>query len=256
MDYEYLRGNDGTGPAVLAHVTASRSIGATVLEVDSVDNWPDKFICTTGQLLPTGFLDPDTITEFTGHLNAGDIEIDGFEPGFPDIGNTTNDVAIIKPTGGFPNRVAELAQVSHEDDGSLNEAALGQIYPVGSVYINAAVATNPATLLGFGTWAAFGQGRVMVGVDAGQAEFDTLGETGGAKTHTLTSAEIPAHTHAGGNLSVKNDNPNDGNDVHGGSDGSGTAGTVTMPTTASAGGGGAHNNLQPYITVYMWKRTA
>ena len=65
-------------------------------------------------------------------------------------------------------------------------------YPVGSIYINASVATNPATLLGFGTWAAFGAGRVMVGLDAGQTEFDTAEETGGAKTHTLTTGELPA----------------------------------------------------------------
>ena len=66
--------------------------------------------------------------------------------------------------------------------------SLSDVYPVGSIYINAAVATKPGTLLGFGTWAAFGAGRVMVGIDAAQTEFDTLEETGGAKTHTLTTS--------------------------------------------------------------------
>jgi hypothetical protein len=52
------------------------------------------------------------------------------------------------------------------------------LYPVGSIYTNATVATNPSTLLGFGTWTAFGASRVMVGFDAGNAAYDTLGETG------------------------------------------------------------------------------
>jgi hypothetical protein len=62
-----------------------------------------------------------------------------------------------------------------------NAPDLSVLYPVGSVYINAAVSTNPGTLLGFGTWAAFGAGRVLVGLDAGDVDFDTVEETGGAK---------------------------------------------------------------------------
>lgn len=67
-------------------------------------------------------------------------------------------------------------------------------WPVGSIFMSA-VSTNPATLLGFGTWVAFGTGRMPVAIDAGQTEFDTLLETGGAKTVTLTEAQIPSHTH-------------------------------------------------------------
>ena len=76
---------------------------------------------------------------------------------------------------------------------------LADVYPVGSIYINAAVATNPGTLLGFGTWAAFGAGRVIVGIDSTDTDFDAAEETGGAKTHTLTVSELPSHTH---NLSL------------------------------------------------------
>ena len=68
------------------------------------------------------------------------------------------------------------------------QAAVALLYPVGSIYSNVAVATNPATLLGFGTWTAFGAGRVMVGLDGDDEDFDTVGETGGAKTHTLTTS--------------------------------------------------------------------
>jgi microcystin-dependent protein len=115
-----------------------------------------------------------------------------------------------------------------------------------------AVATNPATLLGFGTWAAFGVGRMPVARDAGQTEFDTLEETGGAKTHTLTAQEMPAHTHGLERFPT----------ATGGSSGftadtsmSGTPTAVTQ-ATQSAGGGQPHNNLPPYIVVNMWKRTA
>ena len=123
-------------------------------------------------------------------------------------------------------------------------------WPVGSVFI-AVVSTSPATLLGGGTWEAFGTGRVLVGIDAGQAEFDTVEETGGAKTHTLTEAEIPSHVHAqnapssasGGALRLATD--------------TNASGLVAAGLdTAATGGSGAHNNLPPYIVVYMWKRTA
>ena len=120
------------------------------------------------------------------------------------------------------------------------------VYPVGSIYFNAQVATNPATLLGFGTWAAYGGGRVMVGVHS-SGTFDGLNETGGAETHTLTTAEMPAHTHTYGK-STTSENMS----IH---DITGLRGAATT-NTSSTGGGDAHNNIQPYITVYMWKRTA
>ena len=120
------------------------------------------------------------------------------------------------------------------------------IYPVGSVYINATVGTNPGTLLGFGTWVAFGAGRVPVGIDASQVEFDTIAETGGAKTHTLTTAEIPAHNHQ---TNIQSNIANSGPYIGG-------QGALSGDYTQNTGGGGSHNNLQPYIVVYMWQRTA
>lgn len=114
------------------------------------------------------------------------------------------------------------------------------------IVIETVVPTNPGTLLGFGTWVAFGTGRVTVGIDAAQTEFDTVEETGGAKTHTLTTPEIPAHTHSTGLYDATNAGGSTGNRAAFG-------GAVA---TGSAGGGGAHNNLQPYVVVYRWKRTA
>lgn len=125
---------------------------------------------------------------------------------------------------------------------------LQAVYPVGSIYINASVSTDPATLLGFGTWEQFGQGRVLVGQDSTQPEFDTLGETGGEKTHTLTIDEMPAHTH--GYFNHENGSCNYYMEQNY------SAGTETNQTTDPTGGGLPHNNLQPYIVVYMWKRIA
>ena len=132
-------------------------------------------------------------------------------------------------------------------DKGLRLHMLETIYPVGSIYINAGVATNPGTLLGFGTWTAFGTGRTIVGVDSSDTDFDAVRETGGAKTHQLTISELPAHTH---NVSMST------SDVDGDflSEGNNTG--ISTFTTTSTGGDQAHNNLQPYIVVYMWKRTA
>lgn len=138
-------------------------------------------------------------------------------------------------------------------------------WPVGSVFI-AVVSTSPATLLGGGTWVAFGAGRVLVGQDATDTDFDTVEEVGGAKTVTLTEAQMPSHTHVqNAHSHVENSN----NATTGGLRGWGAPDTSTNTSTATGystadatavnqntGGGGAHSNVQPYIVVYMWKRTA
>jgi len=133
-------------------------------------------------------------------------------------------------------------------------ASIESAYPVGSIYINAAVTTNPATLLGFGTWVAFGSGRMMVGYNAADSDFDALQETGGSKTHTLSISEIPSHAHAQGS--------HDSTAGDGGAyntefirDHSDTANGPNV-TSSHVGGGSAHNILQPYIVVKMWRRTA
>lgn len=126
------------------------------------------------------------------------------------------------------------------------QAALEAVYPVGSIYINATTSTNPSSLLGFGTWTAFGLGRVMVGYTSGDSDFNTLEQTGGSKTHTLTVSEMPAHTHTYSALSGSGSGADNGTGQ----------GSLTTKTSSSTGGGNAHNNLQPYIVVRMWKRTA
>jgi len=121
---------------------------------------------------------------------------------------------------------------------------LQAVYPVGSIYIST-VATNPATLFGFGTWSAYAAGRVIVGIDAAQTEFNTVNKTGGAKTHTLTTTEIPAHTHTVPWITLANLGGSSGDRAYPGGN----------TNTSSVGSGGAHNNLQPYIAAYIWRRT-
>jgi len=121
------------------------------------------------------------------------------------------------------------------------------IYPVGSIYINAAVATNPATLLGFGVWTAYAAGRVLVG-KASSGTFDTLNEEQGADIHELSVAELAPHNHVYNRhvTSGQQNGPISLDDSH----------PLTNANTSTTGDGVGHNNIQRSITVYMWKRAS
>jgi hypothetical protein len=116
------------------------------------------------------------------------------------------------------------------------------VYPVGAIYMSV-VSTSPATIFG-GTWAALG-GRMLIGVDGTY----TAGSTGGSATHTLSVAEMPLHGHS----VILRDNGIVGQWGHALDGMNGTEGVMQ---TGGTGGGGAHNNMPPYLAVYMWKRTA
>ena len=137
---------------------------------------------------------------------------------------------------------------------NITQTILNKTYPVGSIYMSATLSTptQVASVIG-GTWVAWGAGRVPVGVDASQTEFDTVEETGGEKTHTLTIDEMPSHHHnreyvdtTGGGAGYGKRN---GFYYNGGWWGN-------SDSTTNTGGDQSHNNLQPYITCYMYKRTA
>lgn len=159
--------------------------------------------------------------------------------------------------------------------------SLADVYPVGSVYISV-VSTSPATLFGMGTWSAFGAGKVLVGLDSGDTDFDVVEETGGAKTvaaagtnaaeaaHTHTYTEVPNHVHVlngfptttGGSTGFTRDTSMSGTPANTGLSTNNPTGGVATGTTAA---GSSHNHtftgsatsvVQPYIVVYMWKRTA
>jgi hypothetical protein len=195
-------------------------------------------------------------TEFNNIATAVATKADLSSPTFTGTPTLpTGTIATTQSAGSNTTTIATTAFV---------QAAIALLYPVGSIYTNASVSTNPATLLGFGTWTAFGAGRVMVGFNASNALFDTAEETGGSAdaivvshTHTATSTVTdPGHSHSVQGFIVGGASSNQ-TGVLGANIASGTSTTgITVATTiASAGSSGTNANYQPYITVYMWKRT-
>lgn len=201
-------------------------------------------------------------TEFNNIATAVATKADLASPTFtgtPSLPTGTTGI-----TQSFGNNTTALATTAFV------QAAMAALHPVGSIYINATNSTNPGTLLGFGTWTAFGAGRVPVGFDSGNALFDTAEETGGSAdavvvshNHTATtSITDPGHSHSISVLSGGYNNPQ--GYVSGDSwntpvtlnTNSATTGITASTTVASSGSSGTNANYQPYITVYMWKRTA
>ena len=128
-------------------------------------------------------------------------------------------MAIVSETVAHKNLVD-----SSETDLHSHAGGGGPAFPVGAVFISVD-STNPATTLGYGTWVAFGAGRVLVGLDTGDTDFDTVEETGGSKTASYNHDLIVNNLRTGGGISVF-DSDHDGMSV-----------------------------VQPYIAVYMFKRT-
>lgn len=140
------------------------------------------------------------------------------------------------PTPAAHNHDSAYAALSHTHAGG------GQAFPVGAVFI-AVVSTNPATLLGYGTWAAFGAGRMLVGLDATDASFDVVEETGGAKTHTHSNHAAAATAAASAGATQRGT----------------TSSTLTLAAHTHQTPVLTHttdSSLPPYIVVHMWKRTA
>lgn len=166
-----------------------------------------------------------------------------------------------------------------------------KIYPVGSLYFST-TSTNPGSFLG-GTWQRYGNGKAIVGVDENDTSFNSANKTGGEKSHVLTIAELASHTHSyaksssttgsttltidqipshdhgsraatsSGNYTgyapnmVANSRYGFDNayiDDTGGGKGHTHSITTTSTNSGSTGSANAHNNLQPYITCYIWKR--
>jgi hypothetical protein len=197
-------------------------------------------------------------TEFNNIATAIATKADLASPTF--TGTPTLPTGTIATTQSTGNNTTALATTAFV------QAALAAMYPVGSIYTNASVSTNPATLLGFGTWTAFGAGRVMVGFDSGNALFDTAEETGGSAdaivvshTHTATVTDA-GHTHTAntgtlagaqflaGNLGFPRETNNTTT--------TSTATTGITVANSTTGSSGTNANYQPYITVYMWKRAS
>ena len=180
-------------------------------------------------LLPS---DPDKIikgTEFDDEFNAIQTAVNSKSNA---ISPTFTGVPLA-PTATVGTQTTQIATTAFVNAYFQNTSAYAGlvaqvIYPVGALYIST-LSTNPATLLGFGTWVEFGVGKVIVGQDATDALFNTLEETGGSKD-IATSTHTHSVTAATGTDSL-------------------TTGTATVAT------GGVNTNVQPYVVVKMWKRT-
>jgi hypothetical protein len=118
------------------------------------------------------------------------------------------------------------------------------VYPIGCIY-QSTVATSPTTLFPGTTWTAFAQGRVLAGYDSADNDFNA-GATAGSKTHSMTVAEMPAHTHDFTAMALTSGSLN--------TTGSSVKSSSQSLTTQSTGSGNAFNIMQPYQVVYMWKR--
>ena len=203
-----------------------------------------------------------------------------------DLASPTLTGTPLAPTATAATNNTQIATTAYTDAAvtAATAAIKSALFPVGAIY-TAVVSTNPATLLGFGTWTAFGAGRVMVGFDSSNALFDTAEETGGSAdaitvthTHTATSTVTDAgHSHGlmgaddtgitrglsestsrnvqGGdsttNRGYKTTAPTGGENLVQ----TQTTGVTVATTNASTGSSGTNANMQPYIVVYIWKRT-
>ena len=173
-------------------------------------------------------------------------------------------------TPSLPTGTTAVTQSSSDSSTKLATTAFVQaiaqvLFPVGAIY-SATVSTNPGTLLGFGTWIAFGAGRVMIGAGTGGGATYTAGSTGGSKdaitvshTHTATVTDS-GHTHTGNVIGALSgtggveDGAGAPNYQFGNNIVSATTGiSVAISTTGSSG---TDANLPPYVVVYMWQRVS
>ena len=211
--------------------------------------------------------DPNKIVKGT-EIND---EFDAIQTAVNSKANTASPALTGTPTAPTATTGTNTTQVATT---AFVQAAISAAYPVGSIYIST-IATNPATTFGFGTWVEFGAGKVLVGQDTGDTAFDTLEETGGSKdavvvqhSHTVTD---PGHEHAfrvyAGQSPQYQTNWGYPESITNGGDRLVTAnyntdatGLVLNNTTGvtvdSTGSSGTNANLQPYVVVKMWKRTA
>lgn len=172
--------------------------------------------------------------------------------------NTTVDIPspTITVTNVDPGEGSPLAENHFVAVYGTNSGLLDLFYPVGSYYETSNTNFNPNTAWG-GTWVEDTSGRVTVAYSNGDTNFGIVSATGGEKTHTLTTTEIPSHYHiiggAGSALWIQQDGY--GN-VNTGSTTLANRANIVSSTTNEVGGSQAHNNLQPYVVVKRWHRTA
>lgn len=146
-------------------------------------------------------------------------------------------------------------------DNNNNKVVTVPYYRVGDLFLTT-IATNPSNFLG-GKWELFGPGRCLVCVNSSDSDFNTVKKTGGEKTHKLTVNEMPSHNHQyediTGNRSLNGQFGRSGyyeSEAYMGVTNSVIAYADADFRMTYVGGSESHNNLQPYITCYVWIRTA
>lgn len=255
----YSNGASGVGATFIYTATGTDSIDGVTLALNDrvlLKNQTSDFqngiykVTTAGAVGVAGILTRATDADQTTDFKTGDSVF--VTAGTVGISSTWAYTGIDSPTMG-------TTSLTYAQTAGSPLTIMQTIYPVGAIYIST-LSTNPNTLLGFGTWSAYAAGRVLVGVGTSDQAF-AAAATGGESNHTLTSAEsgVPAHGHlirTGDN----NYNVGYGGAVDGAGNGmrrnvaSGDIIAAINNTTANASS--AHNNLQPYVVVYMWSRSA
>lgn len=197
-----------------------------------------------------------------------DGKLDGYSTGIADYGDSTKKIQIgfagaglttsnLSCIAGYTDNGTKIKDVSKSVLqswlGVSDSDLLNKIYPVGSIYISVN-STNPGDFLG-GTWVQFGQGRTLVGVNTSDSNFNTVEKTGGEATHKLTISEMPKHAHKFQGYYNTTSGAAYSQYILSRDKVSGDPNSVPS-SEEYVGGNGSHNNLQPYITVYFWKRTA
>ena len=172
-----------------------------------------------------------------------------------------HDVSPHAPSNAQKNSDITKAEIETKLIGEISShshAGGGQAFPIGSVFISV-VSTNPNTLLGYGTWAAIAAGRVLIGLDSGDTDFDAVEEMGGAKTSTPNAhsgATVGDHT----NVAVPATATTAVKIGTAGATGAAQTHTHTIAsivhTIGQAITHAAMSIVQPYFVVYIWKRTA
>lgn len=171
---------------------------------------------------------------------------------------TNLQISSVKKEALEGNQIQTLA-VSNTQDNKYTTATdvenmILNLYPIGSIYISTNE-TNPGEYIG-GTWENYGEGRTIVGKGTVADKVFNLGTIGGEYEHKLTIEEMPSHVHRKEIRGQVNDNFSNNSQNLYISGGSSVASTYGSTNTESTGGGKAHNNMQPYIVVNMWKRTS
>ena len=249
---DHLAIKDGTTTFLTgagANATFAGTLATTgILTADAGVHVDNIEIDGTTIALTSGDLTVDVAGNISLDADGGDVLLKDAGTTYGSLTNTSGNLIIKSGTTTaitFSGANVTFAGTISDSNGNIAQAA----YPVGSVFI-AVVSTNPSSLLGFGTWAAFGTGRMLIGIDSSDSDFNAVEETGGAKTHTIAQTNLPDV-----NLNTtKSFKTEEGADNRGSSSGSGGAyETAVIPL---GGDGTAINHMPPFIAVYMWKRTA